>query len=168
MPVVYKKKYYYSSRTHLPTVLREHHNAILSLIWGTLAEAARALIKAKVSSLDEVGSSNRFCEIYQLLYGYFGDSLSSLPLGKVKKSRRIKTLPEKDIVGKLKIKGLPGRQAQKRIPSGLKTPEPSSTSEEKLLQSTRNFNYLADMGVPTDIFEAVSYTHLTLPTTPYV
>lgn len=102
-------------------LLREHHAMILSLIWGTLAEAARTLIRAQVRGGSDAKKQDdgNFTEIYQLLYDHFGDALCTLPLSKVRRSRQFKTIPEKEIVGKLKIKGLPGRQAKKRNPSGM-------------------------------------------------
>ena len=123
-----EKKFYliFIRRSNLPALVRERQNAILSLLWGTLAEASRALIRPQVftpveypPSFDEHGNSRgNFTEIYQLLYDFFGDSLCTVPLGKLRQSRRIRAIPEKDIVGKLKIRGLPGREAKRRNPSG--------------------------------------------------
>ena len=115
----------------------EEKRKLLNTLRGTVQECARSMITAQVT-----GDCESDSEAYQMLYGHFGSGLASAPVV----PGRVPKLPEKETVGKLRIRKMGSlRHVTPKKKNGTSNVVPSSSL------SKSEFDFLS--GVPENIFE---------------
>ena len=127
----------------------EKKRTILGLLLGSLKEAARMLVNSSGGKRTKEDS-----EIYEMLSETFGDSLCLVNPGPTRLNVEI---PAPETVGKLKIRRLDNQPAMNGT-SKKPHVSTSGSGRSNSLSSTQDFDSLADLGVPTDIFEPADST----------
>jgi len=145
---------------------------VLNLVWGTLREAGTSMLnhlKDEDQSMQQTGEGEELSEpainpkvIYQILYDHYGDSLV-MDLQKLSHCDPISK--SKELPGKMRLRRIVGGKA--RFRSGGQ--QQAAAKQDQMISRPGNtvgkihtgifasnqntFDYLADMGVPSDIFE---------------
>ncbi len=127
----------------------------LNTLKGALLTAARSLLAhySLSSSSEETteGATKSREDAYAIMSSHFGDSLASAPLAPL--ARTSGYVPETELVGKLRIRSL-GTTTDWNMENGVGAHvNRKKINDEAAFSSTRGFDNLADMGLPTDIFE---------------
>jgi len=133
----------------------QHQEGMVSLLWAAIRRAGATILN---HWLEQDGHCSPCWQLYGDLYSYFGPSL----LQEVRlfwpgycTSTMARQGKLGDTHGRMRLRKLKVISRQK----GELRPEEMGEDRDKLqpmLTASQNFDYLADMGVPSDIFEPVS------------
>jgi len=133
----------------------QHHEGMISLLWAAIRRAGATILN---HWLEQDGHCTPCWQLYGDLYSYFGPSL----LQEVRlfwpgfcNSTMARQGKVGDTLGRMRLRKLKVINKQK---GELRSEELGEDRDklEPMLTASQNFDYLADMGVPSDIFEPVS------------
>ena len=119
--------------------------------WAAIRRAGACIINHWV----EQASPEHNWRLYQDLYTHFADSLVP-QLSLIKRGHNTAANPSRRIIkysdsyGRIKYKKFSSTKKRK---TNLKNGESNGSNMEQILTASQNFDILADMGVPSDIFE---------------
>ena len=138
--------------THLET-LSSQQTEVSCLQWAAIRRAGACIINHWI----EGSGSDQNWSLYQDLYQNFSDSL--VPQIKLIEPGHCSNIPPpsrkvirySDTFGRIKFRKFSSNS--KRKASQVQSEDPGGSNIEPILTASQNFDILADMGVPSDIFE---------------
>lgn len=140
-------------------VENEMKKKVLSLMFGTILIAARSMLKQYIEGSDSLTTDEirEFVARYNMFKEYFGDSLCCTILPKYEGRYFINKQPP----GRIYLRKLrPSRSNQiPADPVSFVKMETDDLLDYYSNSSRQDFNLLADMGVPSDIFEPEQQAH---------
>jgi len=144
--------------TQLDTLSTQKHENMVPLLWAAIRSAGATIIN---HWLEESGHCTPSWHLYGELYSYFGPTLTQEIALMAPGYCQDRGTPGPrqgklgEVYGKMRLRKLQVMSMQKEEP---RTEELGEDRDklEPMLTASQNFDYLADMGVPSDIFEPVS------------
>jgi len=142
--------------SHMDTISRTR-TEVASLQWAAIRTAGARIINHWIVNSEHAQNSNPNWTFYQDLYKYFGESL--VPHLKLiskcfdsKAAKKACKIPE--IPGRIRLRKRGIISSNKVKPDPRKVGDTGNRPEAKsVLTASQNFEFLADMGVPSDIFD---------------